>query len=81
MQNRLIVKPDFGKLISGSGVLRKLRWSSKGHGKRGGIRVIYYWVVSVDRILVLLAYSKSERDNLTREQLKTLKRIVEEEYL
>jgi hypothetical protein len=49
-------------------------------GKRGGSRVIYYWAVSQEQLLMLLIYSKSEREDLTREQLKTLKKMVEEEY-
>jgi len=65
LQIQLINKPDFGKIIRGSGGLRKLRWSAGGHGKRGGIRVIYYWFVSHDTLLLLFAYSKSEQEELT----------------
>jgi len=64
----------------GRGGLRKLRWATKDKGKRGGSRVIYYWAVSQEQILMLLIYSKSEQEDLTRDQLKTLKRVVEEEY-
>ena len=80
LQVQLINKPDSGKIIRGSGGLRKLRWSAGGHGKRGGIRVIYYWFVSQDTLLLLFAYSKSEQDELTREQLKQLQSVVEGEY-
>jgi hypothetical protein len=80
LQTHLVNRPDVGKIIPGSGGLRKLRWSAGGHGKRGGIRSIYYWVVSQDIILLLYAYPKSEQDDLTPEQLKQLKRIVEKEY-
>ena len=65
LQIHLVNKPDVGKVISGSGGLRKLRWSAGGHGKRGGIRVVYYWLMSKDTILLLFAYSKSEQDDLT----------------
>jgi hypothetical protein len=65
----------------GSGGLRKVRWSAKGHGKRGGIRVIYYWFVSQDTILFLFAYPKSEKDDLTKEQLSQLRKVIEGEYL
>jgi len=61
----------------GSGGLRKVRWKLEGRGKSGGIRVIYYWVTAVGHIYMLLAYPKSEQDNLTPEQLKALKTIVE----
>ncbi len=80
LQIHLINKPDSGKIIRGSGGLRKLRWSAGGHGKRSGIRVIYYWFVSQDTVLLLFAYSKSEQDELTPEQLKQLKRVIEGEY-
>ena len=45
MQIPLLLRPDIGDLIQGSGGLRKLRWRIAGQGKRGGLRVIYYWVV------------------------------------
>jgi hypothetical protein len=80
LQIQLINKPDCGKIIRGSGGLRKLRWSVGGHGKRGGIRVIYYWFVSQGTLLLLFAYSKSEQGELTLEQLKQLKKVVEGEY-
>jgi hypothetical protein len=80
LQTNLVNRPDVGKIIPGSGGLRKLRWSAGGHGKRGGIRSIYYWFVSQDIILLLYAYPKNEQDNLTPEQLKQLKKIVEKEY-
>ena len=50
-----------------------------GRGKRGGARVIYYWFVSPEVILMLFAYPKNKRDDLTPDQLKQLKKIVEGE--
>src|SRR4030066_624809 len=81
LQAHLVNKPDVGKIIPGSGGMRKLRWSAKGHGRRGGIRVIYYWFISKDIILLLFAYFKNEQDDLTKEQLRQLKKIIEREYL
>jgi hypothetical protein len=69
-----------GAVIPGSGGLRKVRWSLAGTGKRGGLRVIYYWAVAQDRILMLLIYSKNERDDLSAEQVRTLRRVVEAEF-
>lgn len=80
LQVHLVNKPDSGKVIRGSGGLRKLRWSAGGHGKRGGVRIIYYWFVSQDTLLFLFAYPKSEQDDLTPEQLRQLKMVVEGEY-
>jgi len=80
LQIALVNRPIVGAVIVGSGGLRKLRWTVKGKGKRGGLRVIYYWATLQDQLLMLFIYRKSERDDLTRDQLKTLKKIVEEEY-
>ncbi|MEW6187532.1 MAG: type II toxin-antitoxin system RelE/ParE family toxin [Thermodesulfobacteriota bacterium] len=80
LQSKLVQRPDSGTIIPGSGGLRKLRWSASGRGKRGGARVIYYWFVSHDVILMLFAFAKNEQDTLTQDQLKQLKKIVEGEY-
>jgi len=79
LQNELIARPDVGKVIRGSGGIRKLRWAGSGRGKRGGVRVIYYWIRKEEIVLMLLIYPKKEQDDLTPEQLKTLKNIVESE--
>ncbi len=79
LQAQLVQKPDAGKIIPGSGGLRKLRWSASGRGKRGGARVIYYWFVSNEVIMMLFAFPKNEQADLTPDQLKQLKKIVEGE--
>ena len=73
MQLFLAARPEAGKIIKGSGGLRKLRWAGSGRGKRGGLRVIYYWWVAEDRISLLLVYPKNEMDDLRADQLKQLK--------
>lgn len=73
LQSFLVLHPHTGKIIQGSGGIRKLRWAGSGRGKRGGLRVIYYWWVSKDRISMLMVYPKSEKDDLTAEQLKQLR--------
>ena len=80
LQTILVIRPDAGDLIPGGGGLRKIRWRVQGRGKRGGVHVIYYWAVQQERIVMLLMYAKNEQDNLTAEQLKMLRRIIEEEY-
>lgn len=80
LQMTLAERPDLGKIIPGSGGLRKARWAVGGQGKRSGVRVIYYWAVAQDRVLMLLMYPKSKQDDLLPGQLKTLKKIIEEEY-
>jgi mRNA-degrading endonuclease RelE of RelBE toxin-antitoxin system len=80
LQIALLAHPDTGAIIPHSGGLRKIRWSMSGRGKRGGVRVIYYWVVTEDQILMLFMYPKSEKDDLTLKQLKVLREIVEKEF-
>lgn len=80
LQIALVSHPDTGVVIQRSGGLRKMRWSIGDRGKRGGVRAIYYWVVAQDKILMLLMYPKNEQDNLTPQQLKVLREIVEKEY-
>ena len=80
LQEFLAGRPDAGVVIKGGGGIRKLRWARPGRGKSGGARVIYYWVVGQDQILMLLAYPKSAQDDLTDAQVKTLARLVEGEF-
>ena len=80
LQWALMANPECGDLIRSSGGLRKLRWAGSGRGKRGGLRVIYYWHVPGSVILLLLAYPKNEQENLTPAQLKILKSIIETEF-
>jgi hypothetical protein len=80
LQVVLANRPNVGELIKGSGGLRKIRWTIEGRGKRGGVRVIYYWAVKQERLLMLFTYPKSERSDLSPNQLKILRKIVEDEY-
>jgi len=80
LQLALVNDPEMGAVLRGSGGLRKVRWGGSGRGKRGGVRVIYYWAVKQERLLMLLIYAKNERDDLSLEQLKILRKIIEEEY-
>jgi len=78
-QKALSLDPELGDLIPGGGGLRKVRWSLPGKGKRGGIRVIYYWAVSSDIVYLLLLYKKARQENLTPDQVSILKRLVKGE--
>lgn len=77
LQAHLAQRPDAGDLIRGSGGLRKVRWAGSGRGRRGGLRVIYYWWVAKDRITMLLAYPKSEQDDLSADQVRMLRKALE----
>ncbi len=78
MMEWLAVHPGAGKVIPRAGGLRKVRWRAKGHGKRGGVRVIYFWWIAEDRILLLDIYAKSQQEDLTTTEIEKLKgKIVE----
>ncbi len=79
LQLALLIRPEQGVLIPGAGGLRKLRWSQKGKGKRGGCRVLYYWDKRQETFYMLLAYAKSKQEDLTPAQMKVLTKLVKEE--
>jgi len=80
LQAMLAANPAIGAVIPGSGGLRKIRWVFGGRGKRGGTRIIYYWATADEQILLLYIYPKNVLDDLSPQQLKLLREIVEEEY-
>ena len=73
----LAFTPKAGAVIPQGSGLRKLRWERQGMGKRGGARVIYYHLEADGTVYLLLAYAKSARENLTKEQLNRLKQAME----
>lgn len=75
LQQFLAAQPDAGDVISGTGGLRKVRWSTPGRGKRGGTRVIYYHVVARDQIRMIFIYRKGIKDDLTPKEKVVLRRI------
>ena len=70
--NILVNRPESGDLIRAGGGARKLRFALQGHGKRGGLRVIYAWSKARDQVLCLYVYPKSEKSDLTPQQIAVL---------
>ena len=79
LQVALMLRPEQGAIIPGSGGLRKIRWGIKGKGKRGGLRVIYYWDKKTESFYMLYIYLKSKKDDLSPDQLQILSQLVKEE--
>lgn len=77
----LLERPDAGKVILKSGGLRKISCAAKGHGKRSGARVIYYWLVNRDKILLLDIYAKNEKEDLSPMEIQKLKQLIKEYLL
>lgn len=80
LQIALMLRPGQGPVIKGSGGLRKVRWAIPGGGKRGGLRVIYYWAPTEQAFYMLYAYTKAEQGDLTARQTRELSRVVREEF-
>jgi len=78
LQDFLLSKPMAGDVIQGTGGLRKLRWALRNKGKRGGIRIIYLYITARSHVHFLTVYAKNEVSDLTTEEKKILKHIVEE---
>jgi hypothetical protein len=80
LQLALLHRPERGAMIRGGGGLRKVRWPLPGQGKRGGLRVIYFWDAATETCYMLYAYPKNEQEDLTAQQLRQLSRLVREEF-
>ena len=71
--------PESGAVVSGTGGVRKVRWSAKGGGKRGGVRVIYYNRLANGQIWLLLIYGKGAKENIPTHILKQIKEAIIDE--
>lgn len=77
-QAALVANPEAGRLIKGAGGLRKIRWRDpvRQKGKRGGIRVIYFYRMHIGQILLLTAYDKDHQSDLSASQKRLFREIV-----
>lgn len=81
LQEAMMKNPDAGDVIEGTGGLRKLRYgdSRRGKGKRGGLRVIYYWWDGGRQFWLFTLYNKDELADLSPDERKALKGMVKKE--
>ncbi len=80
-QKMLMKNPEAGDVIEGTGGLRKVRYADekRGKGKRGGLRVIYYWWMPGKQFWLYTVYNKDEMDDLTAAQRKVMKELLKQE--
>jgi hypothetical protein len=69
--------PLVGDVIEGTGGLRKVRVAAKGKGRRGGARVIYFYVARDNQIRLLLIYAKNVKDDLNAQEKAILRKLNE----
>ena len=81
LQNELLKAPEAGDVIMGTGGLRKIRHGDpqRGKGKRGGLRVIYFWWESQRQFWLFTLYDKSEMDDLSPKDRAALKAMLKQE--
>tara|TARA_R110002072_G_scaffold158380_1_gene309311 strand:- start:365 stop:694 length:330 start_codon:yes stop_codon:yes gene_type:complete len=81
LQQALMGNPRAGPVIQVAGGLRTLRWSDpgRGRGKRGGVRVIYYWFSEGAQFWLFTIYGKDVADDLTSQQKLVLKEMLRHE--
>lgn len=80
-QRLLMKNPEAGDVIQGTGGLRKIRFADERRqkGKRGGIRVIYYWWLGGAQFWLFTLYGKDVQDDLNEQQKKLLKQLLQAE--
>ena len=78
LEQHLLKNPSAGKVITGTGGLRKLRWELPHTGKRGGIRVLYVDVVIQEVIYMVDLFPKSVKEDLTKAEKNEIKKLVKE---
>jgi hypothetical protein len=81
LQNFLLLSPKAGDVIAGTGGLRKLRFGdpSRGKGKRGGLRIIYYWYEIKLQFWLFTIYDKDEMSDLGQKERKALMDLLNKE--
>jgi hypothetical protein len=81
LQVELVNHPEAGDVMSGTGGFRKMRWADpeRGKGRRGGLRIIYYYFPADQQIWLVTLYSKNEAADLTAAEKKALKAAIDNE--
>ncbi len=78
LQVLLIERPERGVIIQGTGGVRKIRFKMRNKGKRGGVRIIYYWVSREFKIYFLTIYAKCNQDDLSPQEKSILYGLAKE---
>ena len=76
LQRELLSDPKVGDVMQGTGGVRKMRFAFEHRGKSGGIRVIYVDFEVYEKIYLLTAYTKNEKENLTKEERNDIRRLI-----
>ena len=76
LEDHLLKNPDAGRMVQGTGGVRKLRWAAKGKGKSGGARVIYLDLIVKKKTFLVAVYGKSAKEDMTDHEKAGMKKLV-----
>ena len=76
MELHVAANPEIHPIVPGTGGVRKARWGRRGKGKRGGVRVIYFYRSISDVVYFLDIYAKGEKEDLTPADKRELKKLI-----
>ncbi len=76
LQETILLNPQVGSVIQGTGGLRKLRFALDNKGKSGSVRVLYVDLVVHDKVYLITAYQKNEKDNLNESEKAEVKKLI-----
>ena len=76
LQEELLADPKIGAVMQGTGGVRKMRFAFEQRGKSGSVRVIYVDFEVYEKIFLITAYPKSEKDNLTASERNEIKQMI-----
>ncbi len=77
LQLEILTNPEAGKVVKGTGGLRKIRFATEGKGKSGGLRILYVDFVAFEKIYLITAYQKGKKDNLSASERGKIKELIE----
>ena len=77
LQEELLANPEVGSKMQGTGGVRKMRFAFEHRGNSGSVRVVYVDFFVHEKLYLITAYAKNEKDNLTKDERNKLEKLVE----
>lgn len=75
-QTYLCNNPEVGDIITGTGGVRKVRWSLPNTGKSSGVRILYYYLTDFGTVYLMMVYAKSDQINISDSDKQRLKQVI-----
>lgn len=72
----IAANPEAGDVIPETGGVRKVRWTRAGTGKRGGVRVVYFYHDAGRPLYLLMVYAKGRQENLSPEEKRIVRKLT-----